>query len=93
MNLSLPLISFITFKTIASPYKFWSNSQPKYVAFKYCLILTSPYCMSKVPIFLFLFLVGKRIDLTCYFRHLVKWQLERDLNDFSRTDSQKAKQN
>ena len=59
----LPLILFITFKAIASSEKLSSNSQPKYVTFEYCLILTSPYCMSKVPIFFFLFLVEKRIDL------------------------------
>ena len=58
-NLSLPLILFITFKSIASPDKFLSNSLPKYVTFEYCLILTSPLFMSRVPIILFLFLVEK----------------------------------
>ena len=62
-NLSLLLILFITFKAIASPDKFLSNSQTKYVTFEYCLILTSPYCISRVPIFLFPFLVKKRLDL------------------------------
>ena len=62
-NLSLLSILFITFKAIASPDKLLSNSQPKYVTFEYCLILTSPYCITRVPIFLFLLLVEKRIDL------------------------------
>ena len=52
-NLSLLLILFITFKAIPSPDKLLSNSQPKYVTFEYCLILTSPYCIFRVPIFLF----------------------------------------
>ena len=41
MNLSLLFILFITFKAQAYPDKLSSNSQPKHVAFEYCLILTS----------------------------------------------------
>ena len=61
--LSLPLILFITFKAIASPGKLPSNSQPKYVTFEYCLILASPYIMSKVPIFAFSDIGREKIDL------------------------------
>ena len=57
------VILFITFKVIASPDKLSPYSQPKYVTFEYSLILTSPYCMSRVLIFLFLSLVEKSIDL------------------------------
>ena len=71
-NLSLLLILFITFKAIASPDKVSSNSQPEYVTFEYCLILTSPYSMSRGTIFLFQFLVEKRIDLVLSFP---KWML------------------
>ena len=56
-NLSLLLILFITFKAIASPDKLSSNSHLKYITFEYCLILTSPYCIPRVPIFLFRILV------------------------------------
>ena len=71
-NLSLLLILFITFKAIASPDKVSSNSQPEYVTFEYWLILTSPYSMSRGTIFLFQFLVEKRIDLVLSFP---KWMV------------------
>ena len=60
---SLRLILLITFKAIASPNRFSTNSQSKYFTFEYCLILMLPYFISNVAIFFFLFLVEKKIDL------------------------------
>ena len=70
----------ITFKAIASPDRFLWSSQPMYVTFEYCLILMLPYFISNVPIFFFLFLVEKRIDLVLF---SPKWML----NLFSRNQS------
>ena len=63
---AINLIYIIESHSLSLAHTLPSGSQPKYVTFEYCWILTSPYCMSKVPIFLFLFLVEKRTDLDLY---------------------------
>ena len=45
----------LTLRAIASPGRFSSSSQLKYVTFEHCLIVMLPYFMSNVPIFFFAF--------------------------------------